>query len=232
MLIFLKNESKKPYFRKLYSNLKKEYQYCKNNNIAIYPPIDLVFNVFKLCPLQNINVVVLGQDPYINKVVIKENNQFVTKIQAMGLSFSVPIGVYPPPSLKNIYKELSADPNINFTVPDHGDLTNWVKEGVFLLNCALTVREKNSNTHAKYWQEFTENVIKYISNNCDNVVFMLWGRFAKSKEKLIDINKHLIIKTSHPSPLSARYGFSGSCCFSECNKLLEKNHKKPINWSL
>jgi len=254
--IFIKEESKKDYFKKMYKDLKKEFKECIDNNINIYPPIDLIFNVFKLCSLKNINVIILGQDPYINKVHVKQNDKIITKVQAMGLSFSVPIGVTPPPSLKNIYKELVNDPNIDFTNPKHfpipkefshdtnvlskiensrrdGDLTRWVKEeGVFLLNCALTVREKKSNSHANYWQQFTENVIKFISNNGDDIVFILWGRFAQSKEKLIDAKKHSIIKTTHPSPLSAHRGFLGSQCFSKCNKLLKDYGKKPINWNL
>jgi uracil-DNA glycosylase len=229
--LFIKKEIKKEYFKEMYKNLKEEYEYCINNNINIFPAINLVFNVFKLCAPKNIKVVILGQDPYIKQVILKSQN--IHMIQAMGLSFSVPKEVNIPPSLKNIYKELQNDKDIDFTIPNHGDLTKWVKnEGLFLLNCSLTVRENKSNSHINLWIPFINNVIKYISDNNDYVVFLLMGKYAQTKENLIDLNKHDIIKTAHPSPLSANKGFLNSNCFSECNKKLIKKNIVPINWNL
>jgi len=233
---FFKQEIKKDYFKQMYKNLKQEYTYCINNNINIYPPIDQVFAVFKLCPLNQIKVIILGQDPYINERNIRVNNTIKRIPQACGLAFSVSPGITPPPSLKNIYKELSSDTDVNFQTPTTGNLNNWVKnQGVFLLNCALTVRSGKSNSHAKYWQKFTENVIKYISSKTNNKVFILWGRFAQSKKKFIDIgenkNKHHVIECPHPSPYSARYGFFGSKCFSQCNNYLTQSGSTVVDWN-
>ena len=202
-------EFKKDYFKNLQNNINKQ-----NHNI--FPPRNLIYNTFNKCPLNKIKVCILGQDPYI-----KPN-------QAMGLSFSVPINCKIPPSLRNIYKELHTD--VGFTIPNHGDLTKWVEQGVFLLNTSLTVQEGKSNSHSKFgWQTFTDNVIEYINMNCKGVVFILWGRNAQSKTKYINILKHDVIECVHPSPLSASRGFFGSKCFSECDKLLGD---KKINWTL
>jgi len=225
-------EHKKPYFKKMYKDLKKEYSYCIDNNIKIYPQINQIFQVFKLCPLNKIKVVVLGQDPYINERNVKIDGNITRIPEACGLAFSVSNKINPPASLKNIYKELNSDDDVQFNIPKSGNLTNWVhNQGVFLLNCALSVRAGKSNSHAKYWQEFTENVIKYISDNTNNVVFILWGRFAQSKKSSMNQIKHCIIESSHPSPMSANSGFFGSKCFSQCNKYLEKYGFAPVNWN-
>lgn len=185
-----------------------------------YPPSELIFNVFNICPLKNIKVVILGQDPYINKG------------EAMGLSFSVNKFIQIPPSLRNIYKELHDD--IGCDIPQNGDLTKWVEKGVFLLNAVLTVDPKTPNSHSNFgWCIFTDKVIKIISDNLEHVVFILWGNSAKRKSILIDLNKHLILKGSHPSPMSAnRGGFFGEKYFSKTNEYLVKNSIEPIDWSL
>lgn len=211
---FFKLEEEKDYYKKLKEKITKER---KIN--TIYPSEDNVFKAFELTPLEELKVVILGQDPYHN-----EN-------QAMGLSFSVPESQKKlPPSLKNIYKELYKTDSLK-EIPKSGDLTHWSTQGVFLLNAALTVREHEPNSHSKYgWHEFTDNCIKYINENKENVVFLLWGAFAHKKEELIDSNKHFIIKTPHPSPFSARRGFFGSDCFNQVNSLLLNKNMKPIIW--
>lgn len=219
---FMKNEIKKDYFKELYQKLKQEALKCKKDRKYIYPTIDNVFAIFKMCPLSNIKVVIVGQDCYINHFTINK----VIIPQAMGFSFSVPDGFPHPPSLKNIFKELKNDIP-DFVVPNSGNLTEWVYQGVFLLNSALTVEQSRSNSHSYIWQQFTDNVIKYINDNRSGIVFILWGRYAQTKEKYIT-NNNYIIKCAHPSPLSANNGFFGSRCFSRCNKLLND----PINWKL
>jgi uracil-DNA glycosylase len=203
---------------------KKAYE----NTKKVYPTKDLVFNVFNLVPLDNIKVIIIGQDPYIN-----EN-------EAMGFAFSVPKSIPIPPSLKNIYTELENDPGIDFTSPKHGDLTEWTTQGVFLLNASLTVLEKKSNSHSKIWKDFTNNFITYISTKKNNIIFCLWGNFAKTKEKYIsNPDKHLIIKTAHPSPLSIAHQGStyekrwfDNHQFSKINDYLTKNKKEPVDWNL
>lgn len=186
---------------------------------SIYPVKEDVFKAFELTDFLDIKVVIIGQDPYFNEG------------QANGLAFSVKKGVKIPPSLKNIFKELSDD--LGEEIPTSGDLSNWAKQGVLLLNSTLTVEEKKPNSHTKYtWSIFTDSIIKYISDYKSNVVFILWGNFAIKKSKLIDSSKHLIIQSSHPSPLSARHSFFGSKVFSKCNLYLEKNLMKKIDWSL
>ena len=181
----LSTSFEQPYFKQLIQFIKDEIKAGK----TIYPPGPFIFNAFNSLPLKDIKVVILGQDPYI-----KPN-------QAMGLSFSVPKSVRVPPSLKNIYKEMQQD--VGITIPDHGDLTPWVGEGVFLLNAALTVEAGNSGSHLKEgWGQFTDDVIRIISKERSGVVFMLWGNFAKGKAELIDASKHLILKAAHPSPLA------------------------------
>ena len=169
-----------------------------------------------ICEFNNLKVILLGQDPYHQKG------------QAMGLSFSVPENIKIPPSLVNIYKELKTDCNLQLL---HGDLTKWAKQGVLLLNTSLTVRESCPNSHQKYWRPFTDNLIKYISDNKEGLVFLLWGGHAKNKKKLIDFNKHYVLEANHPSPLSAnRGGWFGCKHFSKTNDFLQKNGKKEICW--
>lgn len=212
--IALQSEFDQPYFQALIQFLKQE----KSNGKTVYPPGSLIFNAFDTSPLSALKVVILGQDPYI-----KPN-------QAMGLSFSVPKGVRVPPSLQNIYKELNTD--LGVPIANHGDLTAWANQGVFLLNAALTVEAGNSGSHLKKgWGQFTDAVIRYISEETENMVFMLWGNFAKQKSELIDASKHLVLLASHPSPL-ARGAYFGSKHFSQANAYLEEKGKGAIDWSL
>ena len=210
----LKDEFSKPYFWELKNNLLK----AKNSGSIIYPPMSLIFNAFYLTPFYKVKVVLLGQDPYHGKN------------QAMGLSFSVPNGISLPPSLKNIYKELENDLNIPQSVS--GDLSKWAKEGVLLLNSILSVEANKPQSHAKFgWQEFTNAVISKISEQRTGIIFLLWGNYAKSKEQLIDKNKHYILKASHPSPL-AKGAFFGCKHFSKTNEILQSLGREPINWQL
>jgi len=204
-------------FKKLQDCLNKhDEEYTKK----IFPPKELVFNAFQLVPKDKIKVVILGQDPYINEG------------EAMGLSFSVPKGVKIPPSLRNIYKELAEDQDVDFDIPDHGDLTKWAEQGVLLLNSALTVREGKSNSHAEYWKYMTDNIIKDISKRMNGVIFLLWGNYARHKKNFIDIDKHYVLESVHPSPLSAqRGGWFGSRHFSKVNKILEDLKKTKIEWN-
>ncbi len=205
----LKEEFSKDYFKKLEKTVLNEY---KNN--TVYPSIENIFHAFNLVKYEDIKVVIIGQDPYHG-----EN-------QAMGLAFSVPKNEKLPPSLKNIYKELEDDLQIK---REDGDLSDWAKEGVLLINDVLTVRKKSPKSHSKIgWEIFTEAVIKKI-NDLDKVIFILWGNPAIKKEKIID-KKHIIIKGPHPSPLSAYRGFFGSKPFSKTNEYLIKEGKKPIHW--
>lgn len=206
-------------FKQLYSSLKKEINVCNTNETKIYPDICNVFNAFYLTQLSDIHVVIIGQDPYINEV--KVANKRVP--QATGLSFSVPDGVRYPPSLRNIFKELKSNLGIERT---SGDLSDWASQGVFLINAAFTVRCGNSGSHAKMWRWFTNEVIKYINTNTHGVVWVLLGGFAQKKSKLINTTNHVILKTSHPSPLSANRGFLGSNIFSKINAV----SKSKIDW--
>ena len=211
----LKDEFTKSYFQQVIAHLKTE----KATGATIYPPGPLIFNAFNTTPFDDVKVVILGQDPYHGPG------------QAMGLSFSVPPGVKPPPSLENIFKELNND--IGMLIPKSGDLTKWAKQGVFLLNAILTVRAKEPASHQKSgWQEFTNKVIQVISDKKEGVVFMLWGKFAHEKQTLIDETKHFVLKAAHPSPFSADKGFFGCKHFSNANDLLVKQGKDPIDWSL
>lgn len=208
----LQPEFKKPYFKKLVGFVNQEYL-----SKTIFPPKSEIFAAFNLCNFDNIKVVILGQDPYhgIN--------------QAQGLCFSVNPGVNIPPSLKNIYKELLSD--INKPIPDHGDLRSWAKQGVLLINSTMTVRQKSPASHQKQgWEEFTDSVIKTISQNKQNIVFLLWGNFAKSKANLIDNKKHLILTAAHPSPFSAHNGFFGCKHFSKTNSYLKSTGQDEIVW--
>ena len=205
--------------------LEKELKLL-DNIIDIFPKPDKILNCFDLCSLEDVKVILVGQDPYINKFDI---NGVVTP-QAMGLSFSVPKGIKIPPSLKNIYKELKDDLNIENL---HGDLTKWNKQGVLLLNRSLTVRQGQSNSHKKMWNEFMEKVVEYINEKKSNCVFILWGNDAKKLKKLINNDKHLILEGTHPSPLGAnKGGFFGGKYFSKTNKYLKIHKKKNINWKL
>lgn len=190
----------------------------KEKGKTIYPKGSQIFNAFNLTPFNKVKVVILGQDPYHGPG------------QAHGLSFSVPMGVKPPPSLVNIYKELRDD--INFNIPNHGNLEKWAHEGVLLLNAVLTVNAGEAASHKSAgWETFTDAVIKTISEEKEHVVFMLWGNFAKGKEHLIDTSKHLVLKAAHPSPLAGG-AFNGSKHFSKANTYLQSKGLAPINWQL
>ncbi|MBL7736626.1 MAG: uracil-DNA glycosylase [Chitinophagaceae bacterium] len=211
----LNNEFTKPYFLEAVSFLKAEKALHK----TIFPPGSLIFNAFNTTPFDKVKVVLLGQDPYHGKG------------QAHGLSFSVPRGVRPPPSLVNIFKELESDTGV--PIPDHGDLTNWARQGMLLLNSCLTVRENEPLSHSKIgWIPFTDSVIAKISSLKEHVVFLLWGKYAQEKQSLIDRNKHLVLRAAHPSPFSAFNGFFGCRHFSQTNEYLVKHGIDPIDWSL
>lgn len=210
---FIDQEKKQAYFQELMGFIDYEYQ-----TKTIFPPKDQIYSCLNACDQAKIRVVILGQDPY------HEFNQ------ANGLAFSVNKGVKIPPSLRNIYKELNDD--VGCPIPSHGDLTSWAKQGVLLLNTVLTVQEGKANSHQKRgWEVFTDNLIKYIASFDQPLVFILWGKNAQEKAKIIG-NKHLIIKSNHPSPLSAYRGFFGSRPFSKTNEYLIKNGLKPIDWEI
>lgn len=210
----LKNEFEKDYFKNIVEFLHRE----KREGKTIYPPGPQIFNAFELTPLSKVKVVILGQDPYHGPN------------QAHGLSFSVPDGVTPPPSLKNIYKEIQYD--LGIEIHKNGNLEQWAHQGVFLLNAVLTVRAAEPTSHSNIgWHTFTDQVIKAISDNTNGVVFMLWGNFARSKRDLIDKTRHLVLEAAHPSPL-ARGAFFGCRHFSQCNNYLQSIGKSPINWAL
>ena len=201
-------------YLKIREFLKKEY-----STHVVCPDMYDLYNCFRFTPLENVKAIILGQDPYHEPG------------QAHGLCFSVKPGVPLPPSLKNIYKEIKDD--LGITEPNCGDLTKWAREGVLLLNTTLTVREHEANSHANCgWAWFTDGVIKIVSEKCNNVVFILWGRNARSKEPLIDRQKHLVLQSAHPSPFSANYGFFGSKPFSKTNDYLSAHGKDPIDWQL
>jgi uracil-DNA glycosylase len=207
------------------SIMKSIYNFVKNEYLSktIFPPKNLIFNAFSTTPWDKIKVVIIGQDPYPNPG------------DAMGLSFSVPKTQPIPGSLRNIYKCLEKDKKINFIRPKHGDLISWAEQGVFLLNATLTVECKKPNSHQKNsnWSKFTDFVIKQISTQKKNIVFLLWGNFAINKSKLINTSKHLIIKNIHPSPLAQSKGdFTNSEQFSQTNEYLIKNGIEPINWQI
>lgn len=207
-------ETVKPYWEALTLEVNASYLI---NEPPIYPPAPLVFEALELCPPNKVKVVILGQDPYHGEG------------QAMGLSFSVPDEVKTPPSLKNIYKEIADD--LDQPISDSGNLTHWAKQGVLLLNASLTVEAGNAGSHqGKGWEQFTDAIIQTLSEQREHVVFLLWGNHAKSKESLIDTNKHLVLTAPHPSPLSANRGFLGCKHFSKCNEYLKNHAIKPIVW--
>ncbi len=210
----LHDEFEKEYFLNLTQFVRSEYETKK-----IFPPASKIFNAFDLCPPEKTRVVILGQDPYhdIN--------------QAHGLCFSVNDGIKVPPSLVNIYKELNADPDIDFTIPQSGNLESWAKQGVLLLNATLTVEAHKAGSHQKKgWEEFTDAVIKHLAQEKENIVFLLWGAYARKKAALIPKNKHLILESAHPSPLSAHRGFLGNRHFSKANSFLQSKGLPTINW--
>jgi len=208
------DEFKKPYYKELYKKVNEEYRTRK-----IFPPADDIFNAFHLTPLHEVKVVILGQDPYHNEG------------QADGLSFSVQKGVEIPPSLVNIYQELHDD--LGCTIPDHGDLTKWAKEGVLLLNTVLTVRAHQANSHQGIgWEEFTDAAILALNSQDRPIVFILWGSQAQKKEIMLNNPQHLILKSPHPSPLSAYRGFFGSRPFSQANAFLEAHGVAPVDWQI
>lgn len=208
----LQEEFDKPYFSDLIQFVKAEY--AKG---ACYPPGSLIFNAFNLCPLDKVKVVLIGQDPYHEQG------------QAHGLCFSVNDGVPFPPSLRNIFEEIRSD--IGTPVPQTGNLTRWAQQGVLLLNATLTVRAHAAGSHQKRgWEEFTDAVIRKVSESKEHVVFILWGSYAQSKMQLIDASRHCVLRSAHPSPLSAYRGFFGNHHFSLCNHYLQQHGKEPIVW--
>lgn len=212
----LKNEFTRPYFLEIVTFLKRE----RSAEKIIYPPGPLIFNAFNKTPFDKTRVVILGQDPYHNPG------------QAHGLSFSVPAGIKPPPSLANIYKEIQTDLGIPMPV-GYGNLTHWAEQGVLLLNAILTVRANEPASHAKIgWMNFTDAVIEKISAQKTGVVFLLWGKFAQEKQVLIDETKHFVLKAAHPSPLSVTKGFYGCKHFSKTNELLTRQGLALIDWKL
>ena len=210
---FLQDEFDKPYFKNLTEFVKEEY-----SKHQCFPPGNLIFNAFEKCPLDQLKVVIIGQDPYHNYH------------QANGLCFSVNDGIAHPPSLINIFKEIETD--VNRPYPKSGNLERWAKQGVFLLNATLTVRAHEAGSHQKQgWETFTDAVIKTISEQKEGVVFLLWGGFAKKKSKLIDAKKHHILTSGHPSPLSANRGYwFGNKHFSKTNAILKDNGLEMISW--
>lgn len=210
----LEGEFEKPYYLELRQFLKNEYE-----TQVIYPDMYDIFNALKYTSYKDTKVLILGQDPYHG-----EN-------QAHGLAFSVKPGVRIPPSLLNMYKELHAD--LGCFIPNNGYLVPWAEQGVLLINTALTVRAHQANSHkGKGWEVFTDNIIKLLNLRDEPVIFVLWGNNARSKKKLIDTNKHYIIESAHPSPLSASRGFFGSKPFSKTNDILIKLGRAPINWQI
>ena len=208
----LKDEFNKPYFADLTKFVKEEYQ-----NGTVYPPPKFIFNALDSLPVDKVKVVILGQDPYHGPG------------QAHGLSFSVPDGVIPPPSLVNIYKEIESD--LGKKVPHSGNLERWAKQGVLLLNATLTVRARQAGSHQnKGWETFTDAVIHRLAETKDHLVFILWGNYAQRKGAFIDPTSHLVIKSAHPSPLSAHNGFFGSKPFSKTNQYLEVHGQTSIDW--
>lgn len=210
----LADEFKKDYYLKLREFLKQEYNTC-----TIYPPMNDIFNSLRYADYNNIKAVIIGQDPY------HEPNQ------AHGLAFSVKKGNPIPPSLKNIYKEIESD--LGIAPPSHGELTHWAKQGVLLLNNALTVRRGQANSHrGKGWEKFTDAVIEKVNQKSEPVVYLLWGANAREKTKLINNPNHLILTAAHPSPLSAFNGFFGCRHFSKANSFLRENNISEIDWSI
>lgn len=210
----LADQFEAPYFSEL-----KKFLVAEKQSHTIYPPGKLIFNAFDKTPFDEVKVVILGQDPYHGPG------------QAHGLCFSVPVGVKPPPSLVNILKEINTD--LGIPLPSHGNLESWARQGVLLLNATLTVRANIAGSHqGKGWEKFTDAAIRAISEKRENIVFLLWGNYAQAKASLIDASRHLILKTVHPSPLSAYGGFFGCKHFSKANEYLKSFGKEEIYWGI
>lgn len=208
----LQAEFDKPYFELLTQYVREQYKTRR-----CFPPAGLIFNAFDSCPFDKVRVVIIGQDPYHEEG------------QAMGLCFSVPEGVTIPPSLVNIYKEIHRD--LGVAIPQSGNLQHWAKQGVLLLNATLTVEARCAGSHqGKGWEELTDAAIHALNQECEHIVFMLWGAYAQRKGKFIDKRKHLVLQTSHPSPLSVYRGFDGCGHFSAANKYLIQHGQEPIQW--
>lgn len=208
----LKGEFEQPYYQQLRTFLKKEYA-----EETIYPPMDQLWTAFQLTSFEEVKVVILGQDPYHGPG------------QAHGLSFSVNPNIPLPPSLRNMFKELVED--VGCEMPKNGTLTGWAKQGVLLLNTVLTVRQGKAHSHRQQgWEQFTDSVIRHLSNREERIVFVLWGKPAQEKKRLIDVNKHAVVESTHPSPLSAYRGFTGSRPYSKINEILKAWGEIPINW--
>jgi uracil-DNA glycosylase len=216
LLPIFEHEASKPYYHKIEAQIRLD----SANGKIIFPPENQIFEAFKFTSLQNTKVVILGQDPYHGEG------------EANGLCFSVNKGIKVPPSLRNIYKELASDIN-HFKIPNHGNIDNWAKQGVLLLNTSLTVIKDQANSHSKIgWHQFTNKIIETISNQKEHVVFILWGKNAHDKMEFINPNKHLVLKGVHPSPLSASRGFFGCKHFSKTNEYLVSKNLSPINWQI
>ncbi|MBN1107947.1 MAG: uracil-DNA glycosylase [Bacteroidales bacterium] len=208
----LKEEFEKEYFIRLSEFVRSEY-----SSKIIYPPGGLIFNAFDLCPFNRVKAVIIGQDPYHGPG------------QAHGLCFSVRKGTEFPPSLKNIFKEIESD--LGYRPFPEGDLTRWASQGVLLLNATLTVRAHQAGSHQKKgWEEFTDSAISVLNREKENLVFFLWGAYAQKKGETIDRNRHLVLESVHPSPLSASRGFFGNKHFSSCNSYLEERGISPVDW--
>lgn len=216
------------YFLNLKQFLKAEKALEKNGDIKVFPKNQDILNAFNYTPLNEVKVVIIGQDPYHS---FEENDKKIIP-HAHGLCFSIPKEAKKiPPSLKNIYKEIAAD--LNLDIPSHGNLTYWAKQGVLMLNATLTVRAHNAGSHQKKgWEKFTNAAIANLSNTQENIVFLLWGRFAQEKEALIDTSKHCVLKAAHPSPFSAHNGFFGCKHFSLTNQFLKSKGKVEIDWQI
>ena len=213
--VVLADEFEQPYFLALKAFLVQE----KKAGHVLYPPGKWIFNAFDSTPFDQVKVVIIGQDPYHGPG------------QAHGLCFSVQHGITPPPSLKNIYKELYSD--LGVPIPSHGNLEKWTQQGVLLLNATLTVRARQAGSHQnKGWEEFTDAVIRQLNDAHSGLVFLCWGRYAQNKAAFIDQEKHHVLKAAHPSPFAANNGFFGCKHFSQTNKLLTEQGKEPIDWSL
>ncbi len=210
----LSEEFEKDYFKRLTSDVRREYSTPGN---VVYPPASKIFAAFDNCPYENVKVVIIGQDPYHGPG------------QANGLCFSVNPGVTLPPSLRNIFKEVSEDTGVPF--PQNGDLTRWARQGVLLLNSSLTVREHQPKSHSGLgWEKFADAVVKAVNDNCENVVFLLWGSDAIRRGSVVDRDKHLVLQSVHPSPLSASRGFFGNHHFTKANAYLKSKGKEEIKW--
>lgn len=210
----LSEEFEKDYFKRLANEVRREYSTPGN---TVYPPASKIFAAFDNCPFENVKVVIIGQDPYHGPG------------QANGLCFSVNPGVSYPPSLRNIFKEVSEDTGAPF--PEDGDLTRWARQGVLLLNSSLTVREHQPKSHSGLgWEQFADAVVKAVNDNCENVVFLLWGSDAIRRGSVVDRNRHLVLQSVHPSPLSASRGFFGNHHFTKANEYLKSKGKEEIKW--